>query len=144
MDDSSRRHDSVVAPRSCEGAVRRPVGLAIAHPGHELRLAKWTSQAKPAVFVLTTGSRNKAASDRAEASRRAVAELGGAAGEVFGRHLDREVYGWILAGDPRPLLALAEELAESFVRRDLRTVVTDGWQLYNAVHDLWHLTVRAA
>jgi hypothetical protein len=47
-------------------------------------------------------------------------------------------------GDAEPFQVLADELATAFVRAEIDTVVTDGWQLYNVVHDLWHLTVRLA
>ena len=127
-------------------SVRRDagVGLAVAHPGHELRLSCWIQAARPTVFILTTGSRNGEDRSRVEASRSLAARLGATPGDVFGRHLDRDVYRWIMAGDPRPFTDLVAELADHFVQQDLRMVVADSWQLYNAVHDLWHLTVRAA
>jgi len=129
-----------------QDSVRRDagIGLAVAHPGHELRLSRWIQAARPTVFILTTGSRNGEDRSRVEASQSLAARLGATAGGVFGRHLDRDVYAWIMAGDPCPFTDLAAELADHFVRQDLRMVVTDSWQLYNAVHDLWHLTVRAA
>jgi len=119
-------------------------GLVIAHPGHELRLSHWVAARRPTVHILTAGSRNGDDGTRVEASRRLAARLGATPGEVFGQRLDREVYAWIMAGDPAPFAALADELAESFVRQDLTTVVTDAWQLYNPVHDLWRLTAQAA
>jgi len=120
------------------------VGLAIAHPGHELRLLQWMAAHRPTVYVLTSGSRSGDGACRVDASRELAARFGATPGEVFGRRLDREVYGWIMAADHRPFVELAAELADSFVARRLRSVVTDSWQLYNVVHDLWHLTVRAA
>ncbi len=105
---------------------------------------KWVEQTRPAVFVLTSGSRSGTSRSRVRASRELAHELGATPGEVFGRHLDREVYGWILASDAAPFLSLADELAESFVARDVGQVVTDAWQLYNVVHDLWRLTVEVA
>jgi hypothetical protein len=132
--------DSVDDYPGCSGGA----ALAIAHPGHELRLTKWVSRARPTVHLLTSGSRHGRTSRRVQASEEVVRELGGRAGAVFGQHLDVEVYGWIMSGDARPFLDLAGELAGAFVRDGVRTVVVDGWQLYNVVHDLWHLTVRAA
>jgi hypothetical protein len=120
------------------------IGLAIAHPGHELRLLQWVAAHRPTIYVLTAGSRSGDGACRVDASRELAARLGATPGAIFGRHLDREVYGWIMAGDHRPFADLAAELADSFVARRLRSVVTDSWQLYNVVHDLWHLTVRAA
>jgi hypothetical protein len=118
--------------------------LAVAHPGHELRLAKWVETVRPTIFVLTTGSRSGAELSRVDASARLAASLGAPIGEVFGRHLDRDAYGWIMNGEAEPFVALADELAQAFVRAQIDTVVTDGWQLYNVIHDLWHLTVRLA
>lgn len=105
---------------------------------------KWIEQSRPAVFVLTAGSRSGTSCSRVQASRDLARELGATPAEVFGRHLDREVYEWILAGDVAPFRKLADELAESFVDRDIGRVVTDSWQLYNVVHDLWRLTVEVA
>ena len=122
----------------------RPTALAVSHPGHELRLMKWVEQTRPAVFILTSGSRSGTSRSRVQASRDLARELGATPAELFGRHLDREVYDWILAGDAAPFFALADELAESFVARDIGRVVTDAWQLYNVAHDLWRLTVEVA
>ncbi len=116
----------------------------IAHPGHELRLTKWISQAEPTVHVLTSGSRSGDAMCRVRASKDVLHNLGGHVGAVFGRFLDADVYRQIMRSDPRLFLELAHELADAFVRQGVRTVVMDAWQLYNVVHDLWHLTVRAA
>ena len=118
--------------------------LVIAHPGHELRLSRWVAAHHPTIHILTAGSRSGDDGARVEASRGLAARLGATPGEIFGQRLDREVYAWIMAGDPAPFTSLADELAESFVRQDLETVVTDAWQLYNPVHDLWSLTAQAA
>lgn len=125
-------------------AEARPTALAVAHPGHELRLLKWIEQTRPSVFILTSGSRSGTSRSRVEASRGLARELGATPAEVFGQHLDREVYEWILAGEAAPFHDLARQLADSFVARGIGRVVTDSWQFYNAVHDLWHLTVRLA
>ena len=120
------------------------VGLAVAHPGHELRLARWLELQRPTVFVLTSGSRDGADRTRVTASRALIQALGGRPGGLFGDHLDREVYGWIIGGETRRFAALARRLADLFVEAQLDTVVADGWQLYNVTHDLWHLTTRVA
>lgn len=123
---------------------RGRTALAVAHPGHELRLAKWVELARPSVFILTSGSRSGADRSRVDASARLAAALGARPGQIFGPHLDREVYAWIMEGRAAPFEALAEELADAFLRENIDTVVADGWQLYNVIHDLWHLTVRLA
>src|SRR5206468_5259108 len=63
---------------------------------------------------------------------------------LFGDHLDRDVYGWIMAGDVAKFVELTREFAEHIVAARLDAVVTDAWQLYNVTHDLWHLVTRAA
>jgi hypothetical protein len=118
--------------------------LAISHPGHELRVAHWVEINKPTIFILTSGSRSGTSRRRVEASAQLAASLGATAGSIFGSHLDREVYGWIISGQAERFTELAELLAGAFVRGRARTVLTDSWQLYNVVHDLWHLTVRVA
>lgn len=120
------------------------VVLAVAHPGHELRLSTWIGRERPLVLVLTTGSRNGSDRTRVAASAALAGALGAEPGPIFGRHLDREVYRWAMEGRSEPFAALAEELADVFLCRRARRVVVDSWQLYNVVHDLWHLTVRAA
>ena len=120
------------------------VALAVAHPGHELRLSAWVERARPVISILTTGSGHGSSRARVEASRRLAAELGATEGALFGSHLDRDVYGWIMDSDARPFLKLADALADGFVRQRVQTVVTDSWQLYNVAHDLCHLTVRRA
>lgn len=116
----------------------------MAHPGHELHLLEWMREARPTIYIMTAGARAGARRDRIEASRRLAAAMGATPGEVFGESLDRDIYEHILASDPRPFVALAETLAESFVRRAIELVVVDAWQMYNVSHDLWHLIVRAA
>jgi len=120
------------------------VALAISHPGHELRLAAWIARARPTISILTAGSRNGEGRARVGASRRLAEQLNATPGRLFGDHLDRDVYAWIMAGETQGFVRLADDLADDFVRQGVRTVVTDSWQLYNVTHDLWHLTVRRA
>jgi len=122
----------------------RRFGLAVAHPGHELRLARWIELHHPTVFVLTSGSRSGEDRARVEASRGLLNFLGARPGGLFGDYLDREVYGWIMAGDIRRFQDLAHELAERIVKARLDAIITDAWQHYNVVHDVWHLVTRAA
>lgn len=118
--------------------------LAISHPGHELRLMKWINDTRPLIFLLTCGSRGGASRSRVSASQLLATQLGATPGPIFGERQDREVYEWILAENSAPFLALANRMATSFVEAQITTVITDSWQLYNVVHDLWHLTVRIA
>jgi len=120
------------------------LGLAVAHPGHELRLTRWIERRRPTVFILTSGSRNGMDRSRVDASRRLLGTLGAQAGDLFGQYLDRDVYAWIMAGETSKFANLARQLADHIVDQRLDAVVTDAWQLYNVTHDLWHLVTRAA
>ncbi|CAN7562975.1 hypothetical protein LJR225_004145 [Phenylobacterium sp. LjRoot225] len=120
------------------------VGLAVAHPGHELRLTRWIEQRRPTVFILTSGSRHGVDRARVDASRRLLETLGARPGQLFGQCLDRDVYAWIMAGETRRFSNLARQLADHIVDQRLDAVVTDAWQLYNVTHDIWHLVTRAA
>lgn len=120
------------------------VGLAVAHPGHELRLMRWIELQRPSVFIFTSGSRNGEDRTRVEASRRLLEGCGARDGGLFGDYLDRDVYAWIMTGDAGKFVALTHRLAARIVDERLEAVVTDAWQLYNVAHDLWHLVTRAA
>jgi hypothetical protein len=120
------------------------VALAISHPGHELRLATWIARVRPTISILTAGSRSGDGRARVGASRRLAEQLNATPGRLFGDHLDRDIYAWIMAGEAQGFVRLAADLADGFVQQKVRTVVTDSWQLYNVTHDLWHLTVRRA
>jgi hypothetical protein len=133
-----------MVPATFPAGAARKVGLSISHPGHELRLITWVERARPVVFELTTGSRNGDDRTRSAASRTLLNSLGARPGGIFGDHLDREVYAWIMTGETQRFLDLADALADAFVHEQLDLVVTDSWQMHNVVHDLWHLVTRAA
>jgi hypothetical protein len=120
------------------------VGLAVAHPGHELRLTHGIARRRPTVFILTSGSRHGVDRARVDASRRLLGALGARPGALFGQCLDRDVYAWIMAGEAHRFANLARQLADHIVAQRLDMVVTDAWQLYNVTHDIWHLVTRAA
>lgn len=116
--------------------------LVVAHPGHELRLSAWVRRTRPAVFIIARGSRSGRSEARINASRAVVETLGGTAGEPFGAACDIELYASVMARDPAPFLVLTDALRDAF--RGVATVVADGWQNYNPVHDLTHLIARVA
>jgi hypothetical protein len=121
-------------------AARRAM-LIVAHPGHELRLHGWLELAAPRVLVLTDGS-GRGACSRLESTVRVLDGAGATAGPVFGRFTDRSVYAALLARDPAPFVALAEELADVLLDADY--VVADAAQGYNPVHDVCRFLVDAA
>jgi hypothetical protein len=116
--------------------------LVIGHPGHELRLSAWVQRIRPTVFVLARGSRSGRSQARIAASRAVVEALDATAGDPFGAAFDVDLYAAIMARDPAPFLSLADSLRDTFTGVD--TVVADGWQNYNPVHDLTHLIARVA
>lgn len=116
--------------------------LVIAHPGHELRLSAWVRRTRPTVFVTARGSRSGRSEARIAASRAVVGTLGARTGDPFGAAWDIDLYAAIMARDPAPFLALTGRLRDGFV--DIDTIVADGWQNYNPVHDLTHLIARVA
>ena len=94
--------------------------LVIAHPGHELRVHHWLEQSRPIVLVLTDGSGH---TDRSRLASTTVAlqRVGAVPGQLYGRFSDREFYRMILAADPAPFFALAEEIA--------RVPIQHAWDL---------------
>lgn len=120
------------------------VAFVVAHPGHELRLARWFVANKPFFFVIAKGSRSASSEARIQASRDMAVELGAVPVEPFGSTFDRVLYDWILSGNGAAFDALTDALRDAFVARDVSRVVTDAWQNYNPVHDLTHLMARVA
>lgn len=118
------------------------IALVIAHPGHELRLSAWVRRTRPSVFIIAHGSRSGRSEARIAASRAVVDVLGATAGEPFGAARDVDLYAAIMARDPASFLILTNGLRAAFEGID--TVVADGWQNYNPVHDLIHLIARVA
>jgi hypothetical protein len=118
--------------------------LVVAHPGHELRMAAWARRERPRLSIIARGSRSGRSQARIAASRRLAAALGVTVTEPFGAAFDVDLYRWMMAGDAEPFLALADTLAASFRDGAVTSVVTDGWQNYNPVHDLTHLMARVA
>jgi hypothetical protein len=115
----------------------------VAHPGHELRVHGWLSQARPLVFVLTDGSGRSGVS-RLAYTRAVVTEAGAEAASVFGRFSDREAYDAVLSGDPAPWLAAVDDLAAALLERRASYVAGDAVEGYNAIHDVCRLIVNAA
>lgn len=72
--------------------------LAIAHPGHELRVHSWLETAHPTVFVLTDGSW-RCGQSRLGSTTRILARAGAELGSIYGRLTDRMLYAGILNHD---------------------------------------------
>ncbi len=117
--------------------------LAIAHPGHELRVHGWLCRVKPLVFVLTDGSGGQSKS-RLFATERILRQAGAARGSLFGRFPDRQVYQAVLDGNVQLFLNLADELASELVSHRIDVVVGDAEESAILAHDLWRAVINRA
>jgi hypothetical protein len=120
----------------------RPL-LVVAHPGHELRLFGWLSEAKPDVLVLTDGSGHGDVS-RIESTRELLVKSGAHAGSLFGVYTDRQIYRAMLQRDTALFLDMAARLTEIVCVGGYRMVVADPFEGYNPTHDLCRLLVNVA
>jgi len=121
---------------------RRAV-LAVAHPGHELRVYGWMELAHPTVCVLTDGSGHSGQS-RLESTARLLDHSSARLGSIYGRFKDIEIYEAILDGNVGIFTELVEEISETFVLDDVEYVVGDAAEGYNPIHDLCRSVINAA
>lgn len=98
---------------------------------------------RPAVCVLTNGSGSDGAS-RLGSTSALLESVGAAPGPVYGRMSDREIYRAILDGDHARFIALADELATSFIERNVRFVAGDAVEGFNPSHDVCRYVINAA
>lgn len=131
--------DTVLENRS----QRERAVLVVAHPGHELRLFGWLSQARPDVLVLTDGS-GRNGRPRIESTRRLLARTGARPGALFGAYTDLQMYRALLAGNASFFVATALKLADLLRRGRYRMVVADPFEGYNPTHDLCRVLVNSA
>lgn len=117
--------------------------LVVAHPGHELRLFGWLSQARPDVLVLTDGA-GRNGRPRIESTRRLLARTGARPGALFGAYTDLQMYRALLAGNASFFVAIALKLADLLQRGRYRMVVADPFEGYNPTHDLCRVLVNSA
>ena len=117
--------------------------LVIAHPGHELRVHHWLERARPVVLVLTDGS-GHTDNSRLGATTAVLNQAGARPGKIFGRLSDRALYAAILAGDTKLFIALAEEIAEIFMRENVQYAAGDAVEGFNPSHDVCRLLLNAA
>ncbi len=117
--------------------------LAIAHPGHELRVFGWMQRAKPLVLVLTDGSGGRSSS-RLASTERIMRQTGGRQSGFFGRFPDRQIYQAVLQGNTQLFLNVATEVAHELVQNDIEIVVGDAAERAILTHDLWRGVVNRA
>lgn len=123
-------------------SLKRPAIIA-GHPGHELHLFAWLARTRPLVLILTDGSGGASAS-RIGFSLELIDLCGGRPGPVFGHHSDRELYSWLLEGRTSELEALCERIVCALENAGVDSIICDGFEGYNPVHDLAHAFAWAA
>ena len=121
-----------------------PTFLVIAHPGHELCLHKWGSEALPRLVVLTTGSRSGDGRERLDACLSQCEGRGVVATDMIGEFPDRELYRLIMQGKGDRLSAWSARVRSMLVSQQAARVVVDAWQGYSVAHDLTHLLTQLA
>ena len=120
-----------------------PVVL-VAHPGHEIRLYGWIARTKPAVNVLTKGSRHTRRMERLDACAAILDRLGARRGALFGEVFDTALYESILMQRTERFHAWTDALRDSLVDAGTTLVICDGWQSFSVAHDLASLIARVA
>ena len=120
-----------------------PALLVVGHPGHELRVHGWLSEARPLVVVLTDGS-GYGGTPRLSSTTALVARAGATAGPVFGRFSDALMYQTLLSRHTSVFVDLAVELSEIIVRNRIAVVVGDDAEGYNPTHDVCRMLIDAA
>lgn len=128
---------------SLESLQDRPAALVIAHPGHELRVYRWLSWARPRVFVFTDGS-SRSGQSRLHRTTSILNKLGSRPGSIYGRLTDAEIYAAILNRDTTLFCKMADELASELISHKIEYVVGDAFEGYNPAHDVCRMVTNAA
>jgi hypothetical protein len=117
--------------------------LVIGHPGHELRVWGWVTSRRPLVSILTDGS-GSTGHPRLEVTRASLERAGARPEAPFGTLNDQAVYTALLTGEYAPLLAVAQDLSDTIVARQVIQVASDAVEGYNPTHDICGLIAGAA
>ncbi len=136
LDDSSKLAQALADPAISSA-------LVVGHPGHEIRVFEWLGRSRPALYTLTSGTRDGNRS-RIAASQAIAADAGATPVTGWGGMADGALYRAVLSGEADRFVHPTMALARSLVAREVALVVTDGWQLYNVAHDLAHVMARIA
>ncbi len=120
-----------------------PALLVVGHPGHELRVHGWLSDARPTVLVLTDGS-GHGGTPRLSSTTELLARAGATAGPVFGRFSDALMYQSLLKRHTSVFVDLAVELSDLIVHNRIAVVVGDDAEGYNPTHDVCRMLIDAA
>ncbi len=121
----------------------RRSALAVAHPGHEIRIHGWLESVKPVTYVLTDGSGQRGVS-RINSTLSLLQRTGCSTGCLFGEKTDREIYDLVLNRSVNYFLNMAERLATEWIERDIDCVLADFPEGAIMAHDLFHGVVDCA
>ncbi len=117
--------------------------LLIAHPGHEIRVLGWMTQARPRVHILTDGSGRQGKS-RIASTRSILEQTSATIGTLFGQYPDRAIYQAVLRRDVELFEGLAQQLADDLIHHEIELVVGDAAEGVVMTHDLWRGVVNRA
>ena len=117
--------------------------LAIAHPGHELRVHHWLETHRPEVWVLTDGSGHTGRS-RIDSTTRVLQATGAVPGPVYAHLSDSDLYDAVLTFEHRPFIAVVDRLAATLMQENVRCIAGDAEEGYNPAHDICRLIINAA
>ena len=117
--------------------------LAIAHPGHELRVHHWLETNRPEVWVLTDGSGHTHRS-RIDSTTRVLEANGAVPGPVYAHMRDTDLYEAVLNFEYHPFIEVVDRLAAALIQQNVSCVAGDAAEGYNPAHDICRLIVNAA
>ena len=117
--------------------------VIVAHPGHELMVYHWMERHRPLYFCLTDGSGGGARS-RMASTGRLIDKMGVAAGRLYGRYADKEIYRLLLDGRVEVFVGLARELAGALTAAGVECVAGDAPEGFNPVHDVCRFLIDGA
>src|SRR5262245_716583 len=117
--------------------------VAVAHPGHELRVLDFIARTSPLVAVLTDGSGSTGRSRLAQTTA-LLEEVGARPAPVYGRFTDRNAYDHLMRADASPFLVTAADLSEVIRAHRITAIATDAAEGYNPVHDVCRVLTEAA
>src|SRR5438309_5444133 len=133
------RASTVPAPLPDDGRV----ALVMAHPGHELRIHGVLERVRPWVYVLTDGS-GPGKHGRVFSTTRVLEQAGARCGDIYSPFTDASLYRLLLECRFDVLCRLADGLAESLARHDIRAVLGDASECYNPAHEVCRLLIDTA
>ncbi|MCA1576753.1 MAG: hypothetical protein LC794_05240 [Acidobacteria bacterium] len=117
--------------------------LAIAHPGHELRVHHWLETYRPEVWVLTDGSGHTGRS-RIDSTTRVLHANGAVPGPVYAHMSDVDLYNAVLNFEHSPFISIVDRLAATLMNKNVTCIAGDAEEGYNPAHDICRLIINAA